>query len=239
MSTNQQKWTVGIVLFLFVAFCWTQEDEEKNRYSKTTNSVRRHHTITQDKNAGIFLPLYNEIAQDRDKGITWDDWRKQLLSEDRFIELDTNGDELISREELAHDPLQGETQVVEQGDELIKQVCKKEIPDYAGKLQNLKKNGFRNIGKSVEYVVDKPITTTPVEICQYPGCNELATKLFIHAQHGQELSKKVCVGHHTLLFLKEQEQRSSLEPYIFMLIVLGLAVAVSLMAPALIPPAKS
>jgi hypothetical protein len=239
MNKNQQKFMIGVVLFIFMAFCCSQEEEEKNRYSKTPNSLRRYSTTSQEKNAGSFLPVYNDIAQDRDKGITLEDWSKYLLSEDRFIAMDSNGDELISREELAVDPLQGEAQLIEQGEDVIKQACKKEVPDYTNKLQNFKKIGYRNIGKSAEYVIDKNAPASDVETCQYSGCSEIATKLFIQARHGKDLSGKVCAGHHALLFIKEQQKQSSLNPYIFALIVLGLTVAVSLMTPVLVGEAKA
>lgn len=233
MNKISKRNILGVVtLCLVFPWAWAQE-EEKTLYSNSPNSFRRLATASQDKKEGVFLPTYSELASDPEKGVTLEDWQKYFLSEARFYALGANpNDNTLSRQALAGDNLQGETQLLEQGSTLIEQCCK-DIPNYRVKLRQLKKS-YPELDQPVKYIVDKQAKLTGREFCTYPGCGEVRTKTYIQARHGRAFTKHVCLGHYALFLLQDYDRDSSVTPYIVGVILVGLIVAATILIPVII-----
>lgn len=235
---NINKFLGLLLLLVPVANAWSQENnEEKVRYSR--NSMRRYSMPTQDRDAKIFLPNYHDMVKEGGKGITWEEWREYLLSEARFSQLDRDENGVISREEMIEDLLQGEADLQTQSEDAVPKLVKQYFPGNSQeKLQLLKKISPK-LNRPTEYVVDKNGKLTHDEYCQYPGCQEVWTKVYVQANNGSDTSQQLCTGHYAILLLQEHEQRNSTLPLMFALILIGLTSAVTMLTPLVFGRSKN
>lgn len=219
-----------IIYAFILSTCWAQEEdkEDRTRFSDMPNCYRRLSTSEKDKKSGLLLPKYDDVASDRDKGITIEDWEKVYLSPKSFQLLDENGDDLITREELEKDKFMGDVQIHYQTKDLIKKYCKTDFPDYNERAKLLKQKGYQDVEKTASYVVNKKISFDKEEIptamlSEYPGSSEVATKTYIQLKHGFAMNKKVDVGTYALLLMQDQKQEDSLSMHILTAVILLLS----------------
>jgi len=229
---------ISMVSLLFLeTFAWGQIEEDKTLFTIHPDSFQRYSTSGKDKAEGFFLPQYNEIAGNPEKGITWEDWQKQALSKERFISLDGDSDNIISKEELNQDPFMGQATIHQQDIELIAKACKKEFPDYKERLRvlktqypKLKAENLDNRFEDVQYAINLDVYTKenlPLDLFSESGSEEMATKTYIQLKQGQAIKKNVDLGSLAFLSMKDQKEEESLFLHIFGLAAIGLIAVVT------------
>jgi len=227
---------ISLVCLLFLE-TFVQAQEDTTVFSIHPYCFQRYSTSQKDKTEGLFLPQYSDIASNPESGITWSDWQKSDLSRERFLRLDTNSDEIITKEELDQDPFMGQSQLHRQDIEWIAKSCKKEFPDYKDRLQVLKNQYPKLKGENldtrfdeVQYALNNniyPKEALPLHLLSESGSEEIATKIYIQAKQGQAIRKSVDLGSFALLCMQDQKQEESFLLHIFGIATLGLVVFVT------------
>lgn len=229
---------IFMVGFLFLEpFAWGQTDEDKTIFTIHPDSAQRYATSSKDKGDSFFLPQYSEIAGNPEKGITWEDWQKHALSKERFIKLDSDSNDILSKEELDQDPFMGQSQLHQQDMEAIAKACKKEFPDYKERLRilknqypKLKAENLDNRFDDVQYALNKDVYTKenlPLSLLSESGSEEIATKTYIQVKQGQTIKKRVDLASLAYLSMKDQKEEESLLLHIFSLATVTLVAMVT------------
>ncbi len=233
--------SISLIGLLFLeSFAWGDTQEDKTLFTIHPYSFQRSSTSSKDKAEGVFLPQYNDIASNPERGITWEDWQKHDLSKERFISLDSNSDDFISKEELDQDLFMGQAPVHQQDMDLIARACKKEFPDYKERLRvlknqypRLKSDGLDNRFEDVQYAINKDVYTKdalPLSLFSETGSEEIATKTYIQLKQGNAIRKNVDLGSMAYLAMQDQKEEENLFLHIFGLVTLGLVAFITIVS---------